>query len=441
MLLFEWLCFSSYLDREQNLSSRLLSYFFKGGEVVDQSGRRYEDVAVSDGMIVKQPTDDAIEIDISGCVMSAGLVDLSVNFGEPGFEDVECVDSGSRAAARGGFTAVLNSSDTFPVLDCPSMLAEAELLFAKSVCEMRASATITVGGKGLSLAPLRELSTKGVRWFSDRGAIENKSLLRNAMEYSLSGSVISVRPRSGSLDANGAMHEGKWSAILGLPGEPSVSETSEVAAIIDLAHVTGARVHLDRISAAESVQLLREAKRNGVEITSSVTIQHLMFTDSDCAAYDPMYRAEPPYRSDEDRKALILGVEDRTIDVVVSDHRPATAEAKELPFDQSAKGAAGIEATAALLMGSCGLELEVVLDALSWCPAKVAGFVNHGNLVRPGNVANLTVLNPKTSWKFQASEQVSLGRNNPYFEKILTGRVIHTIYRGELVVTDSEVVV
>jgi dihydroorotase len=429
------------LDQEQNLSNRLLSYLFKGGEVVDQNGRRYEDVAVSNGMIVKQPDDDAIEIDISGCVMSAGLVDLSVNFGEPGSQDVECVDSGSRAAARGGFTAVLNNSDIFPVLDGASVLAEVESLFAKSVCEMRPSATITIGAEGLTLAPLRELSAKGVRWFSDREAIENKSLLRNAMEYSSSGSVISVRPQSVSLSAKGAMHEGKWSAILGVAGEPSISETSEVAAIIDLANVTGARVHLDRISTAESVQLLREAKGNGVEITSSVTIQHLIFTDKDCVAYDPMYRADPPYRSDGDRKALILGVKDRTIDVVVSDHRPATTEAKELAFDQSAKGVAGIEATAALLMGSCDLELEVVLDALSWRPAKVAGFINHGNLVRPGNVANLTVLNPKTSWKFQASEQASRGRNNPYFEKVLTGRVIHTICRGELVVTNSEVVI
>ncbi|MCH1615390.1 MAG: amidohydrolase family protein [Acidimicrobiales bacterium] len=423
------------------MSNRLLSYLFKGGEVVDQNGRRYEDVAVSNGMIVKQPDDDAIEIDISGCVMSAGLVDLSVNFGEPGSQDVECVDSGSRAAARGGFTAVLNNSDIFPVLDGASVLAEVESLFAKSVCEMRPSATITIGAEGLTLAPLRELSAKGVRWFSDREAIENKSLLRNAMEYSSSGSVISVRPQSVSLSAKGAMHEGKWSAILGVAGEPSISETSEVAAIIDLANVTGARVHLDRISTAESVQLLREAKGNGVEITSSVTIQHLIFTDKDCVAYDPMYRADPPYRSDGDRKALILGVKDRTIDVVVSDHRPATTEAKELAFDQSAKGVAGIEATAALLMGSCDLELEVVLDALSWRPAKVAGFINHGNLVRPGNVANLTVLNPKTSWKFQASEQASRGRNNPYFEKVLTGRVIHTICRGELVVTNSEVVI
>ena len=423
------------------MSNRLLSYLFKGGEVVDQNGRRYEDVAVSNGMIVKHPDDDAIEIDISGCVMSAGLVDLSVNFGEPGSQDVECVDSGSRAAARGGFTAVLNNSDIFPVLDGASVLAEVESLFAKSVCEMRPSATITIGAEGLTLAPLRELSAKGVRWFSDREAIENKSLLRNAMEYSSSGSVISVRPQSVSLSAKGAMHEGKWSAILGVAGEPSISETSEVAAIIDLANVTGARVHLDRISTAESVQLLREAKGNGVEITSSVTIQHLIFTDKDCVAYDPMYRADPPYRSDGDRKALILGVKDRTIDVVVSDHRPATTEAKELAFDQSAKGVAGIEATAALLMGSCDLELEVVLDALSWRPAKVAGFINHGNLVRPGNVANLTVLNPKTSWKFQASEQASRGRNNPYFEKVLTGRVIHTICRGELVVTNSEVVI
>ena len=157
------------------MSNRLLSYLFKGGEVVDQSGRRYEDVAVSNGMIVKQPDDDAIEIDISGCVMSAGLVDLSVNFGEPGSQDVECVDSGSRAAARGGFTAVLNNSDIFPVLDGASVLAEVESLFAKSVCEMRPSATITIGAEGLTLAPLRELSAKGVSWFSDREALENKS--------------------------------------------------------------------------------------------------------------------------------------------------------------------------------------------------------------------------------------------------------------------------
>ena len=129
------------------MSNRLLSYLFKGGEVVDQNGRRYEDVAVSNGMIVKQPDDDAIEIDISGCVMSAGLVDLSVNFGEPGSQDVECVDSGSRAAARGGFTAVLNNSDIFPVLDGASVLAEVESLFAKSVCEMRPSATITIGAE------------------------------------------------------------------------------------------------------------------------------------------------------------------------------------------------------------------------------------------------------------------------------------------------------
>ena len=416
-----------------------------GGDIIDRSGRRRADVVVRDGRIVAvetpaEPDAAARVIDAAGCVVASGFVDLFARFGEPGNEEAETVATGSSAAALGGFTAVVAQPDTSPPLDRLGQLAELRRNAATARCHIVPAATISAERAGTRLSPMAELADAGVAWFTDVGPFADAGLLRRALQYvGPLGGTVSVRPSTSYLGGDAAMSEGAVSARMGVAGEPSASEELAAATAIGVARLTGGRLHLDRISAARTVELVRSAKADGLHITASVTAEHLFFIDADADTYDPLMRAEPPYRTAADREALVAGVADRTIDAVVSGHSPVPPQAKDLPFDEAPPGIAALETCAALVLGHPDIDLDAALDALAWRPAELAGAAHRGvGPLVPGEPANLVVLDLDRPWTLRERGSASMARNTPHRDRPMSVVVRATVLAGRVVVADGE---
>ncbi len=428
-----------------------------GGEIVDRSGRRRADITVANGQIVAVSPPSAVSpsnavlpsssgrpeagtvIDASGCVVASGLVDLFSRLGEPGNEEAETVASATTAAVLGGFTAVLAQPDTDPPLDRLGQLAELQRLAAAGPCAVIAAATISADRAGNRLSPMAELADAGVRWFTDVAPLSHAGLLRRALQYATPlGGTVSVRPASVQLGANAAMAEGAVSARMGLAGEPTASEELAAAAAISVARLTGGRLHLDRISAARTVELVRAAKSEGVDVSASVTAEHLLFVDADAADYDTFMRAEPPYRTAADRHALVAGVNDRTIDAIVSGHTPIPPQAKDLPFDEAPPGVVGLETCAAIVLGHPEISLEAAFDALAWRPAQLVGATHLGGAaIKPGEPANLVIIDLERPWRLAERGSISMARNTPHRHRQMSAMVVSTIVAGRAVVIDG----
>lgn len=416
-----------------------------GGDIVERGGRRRADIAVADGRIaavgdLARPLDgDTHVIDASGCVIAPGLVDLFARLGEPGNEEAETVSTGTAAAALGGFTAVLAQPDTDPPLDRLGQLAELARNAADRPCAVIPAAAVTAERAGQRLAPMAELADAGVRWFTDVGPVDDTGLLRRALLYAGPlGGTVSVRPSTGRLGGGAAMAEGAVSARMGVAGEPAASEELAAAVAIGIAQLTGGRLHLDRISAAGTVELVRAAKATGADVSASVTAEHLLFIDADVDGYDTLMRADPPYRAATDRAALVAGVEHRTIDAVVSGHSPVPPQAKDLPFDESPPGVAALETCAALVLGHPGIGLEAAVDALAWRPAELAGATHlGGGAIEPGQPANLVVVDLDRPWTPGDRGSASMARNTPHRSRRLDAMVRATVTGGRLVVCDG----
>ena len=417
-----------------------------GGEIVERAARRHADITVVDGQIaaVNPPgatvDGEARLIDASGCVVVSGFVDLFARLGEPGNEEAETVATASAAAVRGGFTAVLAQPDTEPPLDRLGQLAELRRNAAHARGHIIPAATITAERAGRRLSPMAELADAGVRWFTDVGPLDDVGLLRRALQYAGPlDAVVSVRPATAHLAGAAAMAEGAVSARMGLAGEPAASEELAAAVVIGVARLTGGRLHLDRISAARTVELVRAAKAEGLDVSVSVAAEHLLFIDADADGYDTLMRAEPPYRAAADRDALIAGVNDRTIDAIVSGHSPVPPQAKDLPFDEAPPGIASLETCAALTLGHPEIGLEAALDALSWRPAELAGAAHlGGGLIEPGQSANLVVLDLDRTWTLAERGSVSMARNTPHRGRSMSAMVTATVVAGLLVVANGQ---
>ena len=433
-----------------------------GGEVVERGRRRFADIMILDGRIhlvkpsgtlIEEPSDEQARaepfvrakeenwtpqplnvLDATGCVVASGFVDLFARLGEPGNEEAEIVLLAAAAAVRGGFTAVLAQPDTDPPLDRMGQLAELRRLGEHACNHVIPAGTITAERAGHRLSPMAELSDAGVRWFTDVGHVADIGLLRRALAYAGPlRSTVSVRPATSNLGATAAMHEGAVSARMGLAGEPAASEELAAGAAVGVARLVGGRLHLDRISAARTVDLVRAAKAEGLDISASVTAEHLLFIDADADGYDTLMRAEPPYRAAADRAALIAGVNDRTIDAVVSGHSPASSQAKDLPFDEAPPGVAALETCAAIVLGHPEIGLEAALDALSWRPAELAGATHlGGGSIEPGQRANLVVLDLDLDrpWTLGQRGSKSMARNNPHLHREMTTLVRDTVVDG-----------
>ena len=402
----------------------------KGGRVLDASGERSADVRVRGGHVVEVGpglTGDET-LDATGCIVTPGLVDVHVHLREPGMEEAETIETGARAAALGGYTAVVAMPNTTPPLDDPAVVAFVLAAGEHALCEVASSGCITKGRLGRELAPMGEMHALGVRIFTDDGdCVADAGVMRRALEYSraLPGAVISQHAEDPALVSGGAMHEGDWSSRLGIPGRPAAAEEVIVARDLILVALTGAHVHFQHVSTAGAVELVRAAKARGVNVTAEAAPHHFTLTDACCASFDPVFKVNPPLRADTDLAAIKAGLADGTIDVIATDHAPHPTEAKERPFEEAPSGMLGLQTALALVWDE--LVLPGVLTpaqafaALSWRGAAIAGLAHQGRPIAP-----------------DAERLASKARNTPFAGRSLTGKVRHTILRGEPVVIDGE---
>ncbi len=419
----------------------------KGGRVIDASGERVADVRVVDGVIaeVGESLSADVVLDASGCLVGPGLVDLHTHLRQPGKEEAETIETGARAAALGGYTAVLAMPNTTPAIDCAAVVREVLELGRGAPCEVRTSGAITVGRAGEQLAPMAEMAALGVTLFTDDGTgVQDDRLMRRALEYAAGlGVTLAQHCEVTSLSEGTCMHEGEWSARLGLPGQPSEAEELMVMRDIALSRLTGAKVHFQHMSTAGSVAMIAAAKAGGLQVTSEAAPHHFTLTDECCAGYDATFKVHPPLRSGGDVEAVKRGLAAATLDAIATDHAPHAPEEKERPFDHAPPGMLGLEYALALAFtelvdGGTGMTEADVFAAMSWRPAEIAGMDTQGGLVAEGSAANLCVVDPALRWTIDDSGGASRSRNVPYVGRTVRGKVRHTVLFGEPVVIDGE---
>ena len=421
----------------------------QGGTVIDQSGERRGDVLIESGHVTA--VGDALPLpsgctvlDGTGCMVSPGLVDLHTHLREPGREESETIETGSRAAALGGYTAVVAMPNTEPALDSAETVRTVLELGRSATVQVAVAGAITVGRGGERLAPMAEMARLGVHLFTDDGTgVQSAALMRRALEYAGGlGVTLAQHCEDASLAGAGAMHEGAWSSRLGIPGMPALAEEVMVARDIALVRETGTAIHFLHLSTAGSIDLVRKARSEGLAITAEAAPHHFSLTDACVAGYDPVYKVNPPLRSTSDLDAVKAGLADGTIDAIATDHAPHPPELKDLPFDQAPPGMLGLETALALAITELGLSLGRILGLMSWQPAAIARLDpgnggRQGAPVAPGSEANLCVFDPTATWTVDSSALASRSRNTPYAGRSLTGRVRHTVLRGEPVVIDG----
>ncbi|MEA2010064.1 MAG: dihydroorotase [Actinomycetota bacterium] len=411
-----------------------------GGTVLTKSGTEAVDVRIRDGVIVEMGAglEGGETIDCKGAWVGPGLVDLHAHFREPGQEWKEDIESGSRAAAAGGYTAVFAMPNTDPATDSGHLARFVSTRGAEvGLAEVLPVGAITKGRAGKELAHLDELWAAGVRVFSDDGdVVADAGLLRQAMDYlAARGGVISQHAVDVGLSSGGYMHEGSVSSLLGMYGIPSAADDVILARDIRLVEMTGARYHVQHLSTATGVELVAAAKAKGLPVTAEVTPHHLAFDHTAAQTTDPVYKMMPPLRSDEDRAALRRGLEDGTIDIVGTDHAPHAAHEKEVPWEHAPNGVLGLEWAAAVANTFTDLDQGAFFDRLSLAPARIGQVGGQGLLPAEGGPANLMVFDPKAEWT--PATTVSKSENSPYFGLSLHGKVIATIYRGEVTARDG----
>ena len=416
------------------------------GTVLDQQGERRADVAIADGRIVGVGTDLPAEdddrvLDAAGSHVTPGFVDLHVHLREPGREEAETIETGSRAAALGGFTAVVAMPNTEPPQDS---LPTIEFVRAQArragLCHVAPAGCITLGRAGEQLAPLGELSAAGVHLFTDDGnGVQDPGLMRRALEYARPlGITLAQHCEVASLTRGAVMHEGSCCSHLGLPGWPAIAEELMVHRDIELSRLTGAPVHFLHLSTARSVALVRAAKAEGLPVTAEATPHHFTLTDESLRTYDATFKVNPPLRTPADIAAIKDGLADGTIDAIATDHAPHPPESKEAPLDQAPPGMLGLQTALSLALTELDMPLADVVAALSWKPAAIARLDDrHGRPVAVGEPANLTVFDATAEWTVVPARLASKSRNTPYAGRTVRGAVRHTVYEGDPVVVDG----
>jgi dihydroorotase len=394
-------------------------------------------------------------LDCGGLVVCPGLVDLHVHLREPGREDAETIETGSRAAALGGYTAVCPMPNTDPVADNAGVV---EMVAARGrevgLVDVFPVGAVTVGQRGAELAELGAMARSAARvdCFSDDGhPVREARLLRLALEYARAfDAVVADHAEDASLTDGAQMHEGEVSAMLGLAGWPAAAEEMVVARDLLLAELTGGRLHLCHLSTTNAVELVRAAKARGVRVTAEAAPHHFTLTDEAVRSYDPVFKVNPPLREKADVEAVRQGLADGTIDAIATDHAPHAREDKEVEWSAAPPGMLGLETALGLalteLVGPAGREpdarpghlpLPVAVERLTAGPARCRRLPGHGGPVTPGAPANLTAFDPAARWTVDRARLASRARNTPFHGRELTGRVVHTLLRGAFTVRDG----
>ena len=421
-----------------------MSVVFRGGSVVTKDGVVVADLMVQGGEISEIGSGLSADevVDISGLTIFPGFVDLHAHLREPGREDTETIETGSRAGALGGYTAVVAMPNTNPAQDNVPTIEFVRLQGQRAgLLEVIPSGCITVGREGKALAPMAELAKAGVRLFTDDGSgVQDPLLMRRAMEYSKELNVVlGQHCEVSSLTQGAVMHECGCSSDLGVPGWPSIAEELMVHRDIELARLTGARVHFLHLSTAGSVELVRKAKLDGLLVTAEVTPHHLSLTAELLRGFDATFKVNPPLRTMSDIYALKAGLLDGTIDAIATDHAPHARRDKELPLDQAPPGMLGLETALGVTCAALDLDPLAIAQVMSVAPARIAGITDRqGNLPRVGVAANLCVVDLNATWMINPETMASKSANTPFVGRQLRGKVVHTMFKGNLVVRDGK---
>ena len=417
------------------------SYILKGGSL--PNGTK-SDIAIKDGLISAIGTSldaSGSEIfDVTNCVVLPGLVDLHTHLREPGREDAETVLSGSRAAVKGGFTAISAMANTSPVADTAGVVEQVYRLGQEAgLLDVFPIGAVTQGLKGESLSEIGAMadSVARVRVFSDDGnCVSDPLVMRRALEYIKKfGGVIAQHAQDPRMTIGSQMNEGEISARLGLKGWPAVAEEAIIARDVLLADHVKSRLHICHLTTAGGVEIIRWAKARGIDVTAEVTPHHLLLTDDLASSYDPVYKVNPPLRTESDVHALREALADGTIDIVATDHAPHPTEAKECEWQEAAFGMLGLETALSIVqktMIDTGLMNWVqVADRMSIAPARIGGYENHGQPLVVGSIANLVVINPTQKWTVDRDLVLSKSSNTPYHAHELPGVITHTFFKGK----------
>jgi dihydroorotase len=424
-------------------------YILKG--VVLPNGDQ-RDIALEDGLITSisenlTPTSHT-SIDAKGSRVLPGLVDLHTHLREPGREDAETVLTGSRAGAKGGFTALSAMANTSPVADTAGVVEQVFRLGQEAgYLDVFPFGAVTQGLLGESLSEIGAMadSIARVRIFSDDGnCVFDPLLMRRALEYVKKfGGVIAQHAQDPRLTIGSQMNEGEISARLGLKGWPRVAEEAIIARDVLLADHVKSRVHICHVTTAGGVEIIRWAKQRGINVTAEVTPHHLLLTDELATSYDPIYKVNPPLRSSSDVQALREALAEGVIDIVATDHAPHPTESKDCEWQEAAFGMLGLETALSIVqktMVDTGLmNWQKVADRMSLAPARIGGYENQGQEIAVGSVANLTVIDPSKDWQVDRDLTLSKATNTPYHGHILPGVITHTFFKGRATVIDSVV--
>jgi dihydroorotase len=416
----------------------------KNGRLIDPAAgsERAQDLFIADGRIAAVGAappafkPDRV-VNASGLAVSPGLVDLSARLREPGLEYKATLESEMQAAVAGGVTSLVCPPDTDPPLDEPG-LVEMLKFRARSLDQARVYplGALTQGLKGERLTEMAELHDAGCVAFGQPGTtMTDNQVLMRSMEYATTfGFAVWLRPQDATLSHGGVAHDGEVATRLGLAGIPVCAETVALSAILILARETGARIHLCRLSSAEGVEMVRQAKRTGMAITSDVSAHHVHFSDRDIGYFDSNCNLIPPLRDMRDRDALRVGLIDGTIDAICSDHTPVDDDAKQLPFAEAEPGATGLELLLPLTLKwarEARVSLPAALARVTTHPLRVLGLPTAS--ITPGEIADLCVFDPEVWWRVEPAVLRSQGKNTPMLGLELQGRVRYTLIGGRIV--------
>jgi dihydroorotase len=420
------------------------SIVIRGATVVNPDSIAVADVLIVDGSIaaVGGSQKGDIELDGTGCYLSSGFVDLHTHLREPGKEEAETIESGSRAAALGGYTAVVAMPNTDPAQDNVETVRFVRAQgVAAGLCEVVPSGCITIGRLGKQLVPYARLVEEGVTLFTDDGTgVQDAQLMQRALMLAKQlGITMAQHCEVASLTTGAVMHDGECCSSMGVPGWPSIAEEQMVRRDIDLVRATGAKMHFLHLSTAGSVELVRAAKAEGLSITAEVTPHHLALQDELLRGFDPVFKVNPPLRTAADIEALKSGLADGTIDAVATDHAPHAGHTKEQPLDAAPPGMLGLETALGVLNTAVVVTPQQIASLMSWAPARIAEVSQrHGRPIAVGEPANIAVWDTTTVWTVSRDHLSSKSRNTPFHGMDLRGRVRHTVFNGELVVRDGK---